>query len=778
LNSIGDGVIVTNSNGIILMMNKVAENLTGYNSSEAEGVDIEEIFPIVHSTTGEKVENPVKKAIENREVIYLNNNTTLISRNGDEYNISDSAAPIFNEKNILEGVVLIFSDVTNQYKLRKKLKAQYDFLDVVINSITHPFSVINVEDYTISLANKAYQEKYIEGKCCYEIIHGGEKKCQGDRHPCPIERIKETGESVTLEHIHQDKNGEDIFVEIHAEPIYNENGQLVQILEYSFDITSRKKAELQLKESKSRLQAITNAIMDAIIMIDNKGKINFWNPAAERIFGYKQEETLGKDLHKLIVPEHYYDEFKNAFPHFQQTGKGGAIGKTQELTAIKKNGMEITVELSLSAIKVQETFHAVGIIRDISSRKLSETRLQEYTMEIELKNIELDYVYQRLEESFKKAKSIHERLLPENIIQQENLFISAHYEPEEKMGGDLYNVVDMGKKTFFYLLDVTGHGLDSAILSLFVKNTIDDYINLAAVEDISPNKVMEYLTNRYFQERFPEDYFVSLFCGIIDLDKMELTYSNAGLHIPPIITNSQGISRLESADLIISTALPRYLLEFSNHSIRLDDGMTLFFTTDGLTEQISKTGEMYADRLIEIIKDNYYLPPEGIRCIVNSDLNKFVDYNNKLDDITFLIMQIIKKKSENIIKIDIPSIKEKVDDYIYKLLAYFDKSEESRLHIVLTELLANALEHGNKYDAAKTIKVSIEINKKYYKISIEDEGEGFDWFSKKKNIKKTIVSLDSNFVDRGRGMAIVEMSTDCFYYNNRGNKATFINKSK
>ncbi len=143
------------------------------------------------------------------------------------------------------------------------------------------------------------------------------------------------------------------------------------------DITARKRAAEQLRQNESRLQAITNSAQDAIVMMSPEGRISFWNPAAEHIFGYTSAEALGQKLHALIVPPRYHAAHQAAFPAFQQTGQGAAIGKTLDLEARRKDGREFSVQLSLSAVELEGRWHAVGLIRDITERKQAEMALRE-----------------------------------------------------------------------------------------------------------------------------------------------------------------------------------------------------------------------------------------------------------------------------------------------------------------------------------------------------------------------------------------------------------------
>ncbi len=129
------------------------------------------------------------------------------------------------------------------------------------------------------------------------------------------------------------------------------------------------KAIQALTESESKLHTITHAAGDAIIMMDHQGMISFWNPAAEQIFGFTEKEVIGNPLHKLITPPEFYQGFADNFPNFQATGEGNAIGVTQELEAMRKDGSHLYISLNLSAVKIMDHWHAVGIISDITTRK-------------------------------------------------------------------------------------------------------------------------------------------------------------------------------------------------------------------------------------------------------------------------------------------------------------------------------------------------------------------------------------------------------------------------
>jgi len=122
LQSIGDGVIATDCDGKITRMNPVAESLTGWNIKEARGQKIDRVFKIIHSKTRERVTNPVERVMVTGQIVGLANHTSLVSKTGAEYQISDSGAPIVDKDGKINGVVLVFRDVTEAYQKEAQLR--------------------------------------------------------------------------------------------------------------------------------------------------------------------------------------------------------------------------------------------------------------------------------------------------------------------------------------------------------------------------------------------------------------------------------------------------------------------------------------------------------------------------------------------------------------------------------------------------------------------------------------------------------------------------------
>ncbi|KHE94129.1 MAG: PAS domain S-box protein [Candidatus Scalindua rubra] len=174
------------------------------------------------------------------------------------------------------------------------------------------------------------------------------------------------------------------------------NGELIRENE------ERRLVERTLRESEEKFRKISDTANDAIIMLDNDGKISYWNKSAEKIFGYSRDETVGEKISKLIIPEKFREKHLEGFERFKETGVGILIGKAVEVAAIRRDGSEIPIELSLSAVKIDDKWNAIGIVRDI----------------IERKQMEKEFMKLQKMASIKRLTSglFHEILNPLNII--------------------------------------------------------------------------------------------------------------------------------------------------------------------------------------------------------------------------------------------------------------------------------------------------------------------------------------------------------------------------
>jgi len=167
----------------------------------------------------------------------------------------------------VKGAISTARDITERKQIEKQLRFQNQLFEKTIESLSHPFYVIDANNYKIKMANTATTifSSISEDTTCHALTHNSKKPCRGMRHTCPLEEVKRTKKPVALEHIHYDKDGNARHFEIHAFPIFDDAGNVVQMIEYSLDITERKQAEQELRkalEVTRQRQAEVSALLE------------------------------------------------------------------------------------------------------------------------------------------------------------------------------------------------------------------------------------------------------------------------------------------------------------------------------------------------------------------------------------------------------------------------------------------------------------------------------------------------------------------------------------
>gem|GEM_PF-150514 len=355
LQSIGDGVISTDTQGNILSMNPVAEHLCGWTQQEAKGKPVSEVFHIVNAFTRLPAENPVEKALKTGRVVGLANHTLLLSKDGKEYQISDSAASIKNQDGEVLGVVMVFMDVTKKYEQEQALKYNEQRLRQIVESSTNTFYSHDI------YGNIVYLSPQIKDLLGYEVSEamGDWTKLLSDN---PINEIGkeytqkaiETGQAqptYELEHVH--KNGHKVWVEIREAPVV-ENDEVIAIVGSHTDITERKIAEQMLREREELLSVTLRSIGDGMIATDALGNVVNMNPVAEEMCGWTLEEARGRNITGIfhIIHETTRQPVQNPVLTVLETKT--VVGLANHTSLISKDGKEYHITDSAAPIKSAE----------------------------------------------------------------------------------------------------------------------------------------------------------------------------------------------------------------------------------------------------------------------------------------------------------------------------------------------------------------------------------------------------------------------------------------
>jgi len=204
-------------------------------------------------------------------------------------------------------------------------------------------------------------------------------------HPDDLERVAEEVATYSQEgipHFEQEyriarADGKYRWIYDYTTVVRDADGTITHYYGYVFDITDRKLAENALRESEEKFRALGMSALDAFIMLNEKGQVEYWSPAAEKMFDYSADEVMGKNIHRMIMPEKHLQTFQEGFAKFQQSGDGRTIGRITEQKALRRDGTLFPIEITVSPIHMKDEYWSLAIIRDITERKQAEHALRE-----------------------------------------------------------------------------------------------------------------------------------------------------------------------------------------------------------------------------------------------------------------------------------------------------------------------------------------------------------------------------------------------------------------
>ena len=160
-------------------------------------------------------------------------------------------------------------------------------------------------------------------------------------------------------------------------PIVDRDGRIYATAHITMDVTARKNAEEQLRLAEDRARLVLDSSLDAVVTVDTSDAITGWSKSAEDIFGWSCQEAVGRRVADTIVPGQYRDAHLRGFKHFLATGEGPILNKRIEITALHSDGHEFPVELTVTAIRLEPTWHFTAFVRDLTEKRRVEEALRE-----------------------------------------------------------------------------------------------------------------------------------------------------------------------------------------------------------------------------------------------------------------------------------------------------------------------------------------------------------------------------------------------------------------
>jgi PAS domain S-box-containing protein len=483
LSSIGDAVIATDAKACVTLLNPVAQLLTGWTLADAVGQPIDKVFHIVNKVTREPSKIPVADTLAHGTVHGLANHTVLISRDGREFDIGDSCAPIRAEDGRVVGSVLVFRNVTEEYVVQQSLRDSAALVQTILNTVVDGIVTIHAHGGVIETANPAIEDMFgyaateLAGKHLGLLI----PELDQEQHNVSLAYYGASDEAraigVGREVMGRRKNGSTFPLEIAvSEMMLGGQRYFTGILR---DISTRKAVEEELLKAGALQKAIFDSANFSSIATDAKGVIQIFNVGAERMLGYAAADVMNKITPAEISdPQELISRAKSLSTELETSISPGfealvfkasrGIEDIYELTYLCKDGSRLPAVVSVTALR-DDYKTIIGYLligTDNTARKAAEVERARLDQVLRDKNAELEAA-RSVADKANLAKSeflssmSHELRSPLNaILGFAQLMESGSPEPTTIQKASIDQILKAG----WYLLELINEVLDLALI--------------------------------------------------------------------------------------------------------------------------------------------------------------------------------------------------------------------------------------------------------------------------------------------------------------------------
>ena len=355
------------------------------------------------------------------------------------------------ERDLLDALAERLSRIAEREQAEEQLKAtnqqlrqQNKLVTNVLESLAHPFYVIDANDYTVKLANRAAKfGPLTEESTCYALTHKVSKPCRGAERPCPLNEIKRTKKPATTEHRHYDKDGNCRDIEVHAHPIFDSAGKISQIIEYCLDITERKKAEEETRQQHKNFLAIFDAAPVAMLLIDENTVVTKINDVAAKLVGKSPSKMTNLQPGGSLDCMHVSDDprgcgygphcsscpIRSTFEQVFSSGQAVHGVECQPTLLIGQRKVKPWLEVSAEPLTLNGKKHAIVAIRNITERKKAEEQLKAGHQQLQASEQQLRAANQQLRAIEQQLRAANQQLEASNQqlrASEEELRKAAH----------------------------------------------------------------------------------------------------------------------------------------------------------------------------------------------------------------------------------------------------------------------------------------------------------------------------------------------------------------
>ncbi|KPK94570.1 MAG: hypothetical protein AMJ88_03540 [Anaerolineae bacterium SM23_ 63] len=357
-----DIIYETDLDGNFTFINPVAEKIMGYSEKELIGKNF---IDLIHPDWQQEADQFYRSQFAEKTLTTYYE-FPAVAKDGKQVWFGQNVQSSMEGDQIV-GFQAVARDITDRKQAEGELRKQEARLQSIIRvapvgiCLALDRVILHVNDYMCEMTGYSLDE--LTGKDTRLLYPSDEEYEYVGREKYDQIRVHEKG---TVETRLKRKDGEIIDVLLNSvviDPADPSAGVMFTVL----DITERNRSVVAMLESEERFRALADTAMDAILMIEGEGKIFYWNTAAEQIFGYSSEEVMGMELHKIILREGCHQEYFEGLATFMKSGEVPAVHGALEFEAVKKDGTEFPIVISISTFQINGEWNAVGIIREVTN---------------------------------------------------------------------------------------------------------------------------------------------------------------------------------------------------------------------------------------------------------------------------------------------------------------------------------------------------------------------------------------------------------------------------
>lgn len=735
-----DGIVVVDEKGFIDIFNPAAEAIFGYTADEMAGRNISTLMPdesrsphqddVKHlhreyrkwaNVAGDApaTGNGLKDFLDEygRFVVGKGRQTYAQRKNGEIFPVELSISEMdVGGKFKFTGIV---RDITERVRMERELSEREQFYShiyrrapIMVHSIDNNLKITSVNDYWLEV--HGYTREEVVGRAAITLLT--EESARYAAVALKDIHLKQGYfNDVFLNVVRKDGSVMETLVSGVAER--DMDGEVTGALIISLDVTERRQAERALEESERRNRRILASTLDAVILMDEHGRITEWNDRAETLFGWSRGVMIGQRVRDFLIPPRYREAHAEAMERYLKTGEGPILNQRIEITALKQDGSEFPIEMTVSPIQFSGKTFFCAFIQDITARK------------------------QEVEIGARIQQTLLTRRPPTSVS---GLQIAARSTASQRIGGDYFDFFTFGKTRLdLVVADIMGKGIPAALLgagskSLFqrvirhLSHSLSEFGRLPEAREIV-NSVHKLFT----PDLINLNSYLTLCYAQFDIEQSICHFVDCG-H-PRVIhyrKKTEEVVLLNGENLPIGFSKSEI---YTQHAVPFESGDVFIFYSDGVTEALSPAGRMLGEEgLIDIIRSAPSFAPDDILERLYLALEEFTRSGEVSDDRTVVVVRTTGEKRPMHTQrraVELKSDLNELDGLVDSVKDFCVKSTHIRndsdiLHevaLAVSEAFVNVVEHAYMSAGSQKVLVELEISPDALEIQMLDWGAPFTW---------------------------------------------------